>query len=71
MSKIFISTFDDNGTKKFALYDDRSTPATIFSEDWKPVVFDNEDDAKAMMRVYSTVKQISTGSFSRRKNTKF
>ncbi len=49
MSKLYISTFNDNGIKKFALFDDRKSPAEILYEDWKPVVFDNEDDAKAKL----------------------
>ena len=46
MNKLYISAFDDNGIERFAIYDDRSNPAVIYSEDWKPLIFDNEEAAQ-------------------------
>ena len=53
MSQLYIDTFDDNGITKFALYfalyNDGNNPPTVYNEDWKPVVFETEDEAKAKL----------------------
>ena len=50
MSKIYVSTYDDNGVTRYAIFDDRSN--SIFHENFKPVVFDTEDEAKSRLESY-------------------
>jgi hypothetical protein len=44
MTRLIVSTYDDNGTAKFGLFYDDSRD--LYQEDWKPVLFDSEDEAK-------------------------
>lgn len=48
MSKIYISSFDDNGVLKYGLYDGRDDE--LFQENWKPVVFDTEKEAQDKLK---------------------
>ena len=50
MSKIYVSTYDDNGVTRYAIFDGRSN--SIFHENFKPVVFDTEDEAKARLESF-------------------
>lgn len=50
MSKIYVSTYDDNGVTRYAIFDGRSN--SIFHENFKPVVFDTEEEAKARLDAY-------------------
>lgn len=47
MSKIYVSSYNDNGTNKYAIYDGRS--GNVFQEDFKLVIFDTEEEANAKL----------------------
>lgn len=48
MTRLIVSTYDDNGAAKFGLfYDDSGDP---YQEDWKPVLFGSEDEAKKKLK---------------------
>ena len=44
MTRLIVSTYDDNGAAKFGLFYDDS--GDLYQEDWKPVLFYSEDEAK-------------------------
>lgn len=50
MSKLYVSSYDDNGTVKYAIYDGRD--GGVFHDNFKPVVFDTEDEAKTKLASY-------------------
>ena len=50
MRKIYVSTYDDNGVTRYAIFDGRSN--SIFHENFKPLVFDTEDEAKVRLNAY-------------------
>ena len=50
MSKLYVSSYDDKGIIRYAIFDDRSDD--IYHENFKPVVFDTEDKAKARLVAY-------------------
>ena len=47
--RLYISSFEDNGTKQYGLYIDNNGKQETYTENWKPVVFDNETDAQAKL----------------------
>ena len=49
MSMVFVSTFDDNGSEKYALCYDKNNPSCVLTENWKPLLFESEDEAKARL----------------------
>lgn len=46
MPKLYVGTCEDSGDKKYCLYDDRKNPPEIYTEDWKPLIYSSEDEAK-------------------------
>lgn len=54
MSKIFVSSFDADGTKKNGTFDGRNNE--IYHEDFKPVVFVTEE-AKAKLSAYEAERE--------------
>ncbi len=55
MSKIYVSSFEDNGITKYGIYDGRNNE--IYYEDFKPVVFDTEEEAKAKLSDYEAERE--------------
>lgn len=55
MSKIFVSSFDADGTIKYGIFDGRNNE--IYHEDFKPVVFDTEEEAKAKLSAYEAERE--------------
>ena len=45
MPKVYVSEYDDNGVARFALYADNGDKSELLQEDWKPVLFDTEEEA--------------------------
>jgi len=52
MPRLYVAPFDDNGTSKYAIYDDRSDPPRVFTDDFRPVVFETKDKAEARLQSY-------------------
>ncbi len=49
MTKLIISTQDDNGLVKYGLlYDDSGDP---YKEEWKPVLFETQEEAEKKLAV--------------------
>ena len=44
MTKLVISTYDDNGSVRYGLFYGKASD--VYKEDWKPVLFDTEEEAK-------------------------
>ena len=44
MTKLVISTHDDNGSVRYGLF--YGEDGDVYKEDWKPVLFDTEEEAK-------------------------
>ncbi|SEW38353.1 hypothetical protein SAMN05216413_2637 [Ruminococcaceae bacterium KH2T8] len=51
MSKIYVSTYEDNGITRYAIYDGRYENQ-LYTEDFKPVIFDKEEEALARLAAY-------------------
>ena len=52
MAKLFVSTFKDDGIQKWGLfYEDTKGITQHLTEDFKPVAFDTEDQAKAKLEL--------------------
>ncbi len=49
MSELYVGVVDNNGLKKYGLYDNRKKMPELYSEDWKPVIFETEDEAKSKL----------------------
>ncbi len=49
MSVLFVSSFEDAGIKKWGLFYEDTKGSHHLTEDFKPVVFDTEDPAKAKL----------------------
>ena len=51
MSKIYVSTYEDNGITRYALYDGRYENM-LFKDDFKPVILDTREEADAKLASY-------------------
>ena len=51
MSKIFVSSYEENGKNRFAIYDGRFD-GKLFTDDFKPLIFDTKDEADARLALY-------------------
>ena len=48
MTKLYVSVYaEDRG--KFAIYDDRNNSHNVYGENWKPLIFDSEEEAQAKL----------------------
>lgn len=56
MSKVYVSEYDDNGAAKFALYAEYGDKTELLQEDWKPVIFDSEEEAKSKLEAIEAEK---------------
>lgn len=57
MSKVFVSSLDDNGIMKYVLCYDRNDPSKILTEDWKPLFFDTESQAQAKLDMLESERE--------------
>ena len=49
MAKLYVSTYSENDKTRFAIYDDRNNAHNIYSENWKQLIFDSEEEASAKL----------------------
>ena len=52
MAKMIISTYDDNGTIRYGLF--YGVDGDVYKEDWKPVLFETEEEAKQKLSMLET-----------------
>ncbi len=57
MSKVFVSSLDDNGIMKYVLCYDRNDPSKILTENWKPLFFDTESQAQAKLDMLESERE--------------
>lgn len=48
MVRLYVSAYEEDKSK-YALYDDRNDKHNVYSENWKPLIFDSEEEAKAKL----------------------
>ena len=48
MVKLYVSVYEGDESK-YAIYDDRNNAHNVYSENWKELIFDSEDEAKAKL----------------------
>ena len=51
MPKLYIGMCEDEEEQRHCLYDDRKNPPEIYCEDWKPLIYKSEDEAKAKLQM--------------------
>lgn len=56
MSKIYVSPHEENGVTRYAIYDGRFENR-LFEEDFKPVIFDTEEEAVARLDAYEKERE--------------
>jgi hypothetical protein len=49
MIRLYVGSYEEAGTIKYAIYDDRNDEHNIYSENWNKQVFDTEDEACAKL----------------------
>ena len=49
MVMLYVSSFEDNGVAKYAIYDDRNNAHNVYSENWQKLIFDSEAEAQAKL----------------------
>ena len=57
MVRLYVSTYDDNGIIRYAIYDDRNGEHHVFTADFKPVVFDTEEEANSRLASYEAERE--------------
>lgn len=57
MPKVYVSEYDDNGVERFALYAEYGNKTELLQEDWKPVVFDSEEEASKKLAEIESEKE--------------
>ncbi len=57
MSKVCVSSFDENGIIKYGLFISDGGVLEPYKEDWKPVVYDIEDEAVAKLKSLEAEKE--------------
>ena len=57
MAKVYVSEYDDNGVERFALYAEYGNKTELLQEDWKPVVFDSEEEASKKLAEIESEKE--------------
>lgn len=55
MVKLYVSVYEEDNSK-YAIYDDRNNSHRVFTENFKPMVFDTEDEANAKLASYEEEK---------------
>lgn len=55
MVRLYVAVYEEDNSK-FAIYDDRNNSHYVFTENFKPMVFDTEDEAKAKLAAYEAEK---------------
>ena len=51
MSRIYVSTYEENGVIRYALYDDGGEN-TLFTDNFDPVILDTREEAEARLAAY-------------------
>ena len=57
MVRLYVSTYDDNGITRYAIYDDRNGEHRVFTDDFKLVVFDTEEEANSRLASYEAERE--------------
>jgi hypothetical protein len=61
MTKIYVSAYEDNGVSRFAIYDGRYEN-TLYTENFKPVIFDTEKEANDRLSAYEAERARENGA---------
>lgn len=61
MVKLYVSVYEEDNSK-YAIYDDRNNSHRVFTENFKPLVFDTEDEANAKLATYEEEKAREDGA---------
>ena len=57
MPKVYVSEYDDNGVGKYALYAEYGDKTELLKEDWKPVIYDSEEEASKKLAEIEAEKE--------------
>ncbi len=57
MADLYVSAFDENGLTKYSIYDGRNASPTPLTENWKPLVFDKEEEAVTKLQTMENEKK--------------
>ena len=63
MSKIYVSSFNDNGITRWGLFYENSKGIQHLTEDFKKLSFESEDAAKAKLKSMESERQSEDGAF--------
>lgn len=55
MVRLYVAVYEDDNSK-YAIYDDRNNAHNVFTENFKPMIFDTEAEAKAKLATYEAEK---------------
>ena len=55
MSKIFVSSFNDNGTERYGIYDGRN--GDLLQDDFKPLLFDTQQAAIERLNAFEAERE--------------
>ena len=49
MTKLYVSTYEEENKTYFAIYDDRNNAHNIYSENWNKLIFDTKEEAESKL----------------------
>ncbi len=64
MSRVFVSQYDDNGTPRWGLFYEDTKGRHTLTEDFKPLIFDEEDDAWDKLKMIETERRSEDAAVS-------